>query len=164
MDEVLARVKTMLADAQIQIVDQDLQRPWGGFLVLDEAEIEAFAMTFFPALDLPDIEDRLPMSPKILLVAPHQRLSWQYHHRRGELWHVVEGPVGVIHGMGDEQGTVQTLEDEREISLAAGERHRLVGLDSWGVVAEIWQHTDAANPSNEEDIVRLADDYDREGK
>jgi mannose-6-phosphate isomerase len=34
-------------------------------------------------------------------------------------------------------------------------------LETWGVVAEIWQHTDAAAPSDEHDIVRVADDYDR---
>ena len=31
----------------------------------------------------------------------------------------------------------------------------------WVVVAEIWQHTDIANPTNEQDIVRLADDFGR---
>ena len=31
-----------------------------------------------------------------------------------------------------------------------------------GVVAEFWQHTDAESPSNEDDIVRLQDDYARE--
>jgi hypothetical protein len=40
-------------------------------------------------------------------------------------------------------------------------RHRLVGLGDWGVLAEIWQHTDLQNPSDEEDIVRLQDDYGR---
>jgi mannose-6-phosphate isomerase len=47
------------------------------------------------------------------------------------------------------------------LRLELGERHRLVGLATWGVVAEIWQHTDAASPSDERDIVRVADDYDR---
>ncbi len=48
------------------------------------------------------------------------------------------------------------------IKLKVGERHRLVGLPGgWGAVAEIWQHTDPDNPSNEEDIVRLKDDYNR---
>jgi mannose-6-phosphate isomerase len=28
-------------------------------------------------------------------------------------------------------------------------------------VAEIWQHTDAANPSDENDIVRVQDDFSR---
>ena len=41
------------------------------------------------------------------------------------------------------------------------ERHRLVGLTSWGVIAEFWQHTDASNPSNEDDIVKIEDDYFR---
>ena len=34
----------------------------------------------------------------------------------------------------------------------------LLVLDTWGVVAEFWQHTDAESPSNEDDIVRLQDD------
>jgi mannose-6-phosphate isomerase len=37
----------------------------------------------------------------------------------------------------------------------------LVGLDQWGVVAEIWQHTDVTNLSDESDIVRLQDDFGR---
>ena len=47
------------------------------------------------------------------------------------------------------------------ITLPTGMRHRLVGLDSWGVVTEIWQHTDATHPSDEADIVRLQDDFGR---
>jgi hypothetical protein len=39
-------------------------------------------------------------------------------------------------------------------------RHRLIGLDDFGVVAEIWQHTDAI-PSDEEDIIRVQDDFGR---
>jgi len=42
-----------------------------------------------------------------------------------------------------------------------GERHRLIRLDSWGVVAEIWQHTDKEEPSDEDDIIRLQDDFGR---
>jgi mannose-6-phosphate isomerase len=45
--------------------------------------------------------------------------------------------------------------------LKQGERHRLVGLEDWGVIAEIWQHTDASNPSDESDIVRVQDDFGR---
>jgi len=48
-----------------------------------------------------------------------------------------------------------------QIKLNQGERHRLIGLNDWGVVAEIWQHTDAQNPSDEDDIVRVQDDFGR---
>jgi hypothetical protein len=34
-------------------------------------------------------------------------------------------------------------------------------MDNWGVVAEIWQHTDPAVPSDEDDIIRVQDDYNR---
>jgi len=47
------------------------------------------------------------------------------------------------------------------IRLKQGERHRLIGLDEWGIVAEIWQHTNPKNPSDENDIIRLQDDFGR---
>ncbi len=101
------------------------------------------------------------LSPKVLLVAPHQRLSWQYHHRRAEIWQVVEGPVGVAISDTDEQTEVKSYQPGERVILKQGERHRLVGLAGWGVIAEIWQHTDATRPSDEDDIVRVQDDFGR---
>ena len=48
-----------------------------------------------------------------------------------------------------------------QIKLKKGERHRLIGLTDYAVLAEIWQHTDPNNPSDENDIVRISDDYGR---
>ena len=103
------------------------------------------------------------LSPKILVVAPHKRLSWQYHFRRAEIWKVIAGTsVGVKISDTDEQSQeVKILESGSFIQMDTGERHRLIGLDDWGVVAEIWQHTDQENPSDEDDIVRLQDDFGR---
>jgi hypothetical protein len=47
------------------------------------------------------------------------------------------------------------------VNLKQGERHRLVGLNDWGIVAEIWMHTDPNLPSDEEDIVRINDEFGR---
>jgi len=43
--------------------------------------------------------------------------------------------------------------------LYKGERHRLVGPDDWGNVAEIWQYTDVENPSDENDFIRVQNDF-----
>ena len=102
------------------------------------------------------------LSPKILLVKPEARLSWQYQHRRAEIWRIVKGPVGVIRSFDDIEATVKTCNTGETITLKQGERQRLISLDQWGIVAEFWQHTDPTLPSNEEDIVRLQDDYSRE--
>lgn len=56
---------------------------------------------------------------------------------------------------------MQQLSPGTFIQMDKGKRHRLIGLDSCGIIAEIWQHTDPDNPSNEEDIVRLQDDFGR---
>lgn len=101
------------------------------------------------------------LSPKLLLVAPQKRLSWQYHFRRAELWRCLEGPVSVATSDDDEEKHLFTLQAGDTIRLARGERHRLIGGNDWGVVAEIWKHTDATHPSDEDDIVRLQDDFGR---
>ena len=77
------------------------------------------------------------LSPKILLVAPQKRLSWQYHHRRAEIWKVIHGTVAVVTSYDDVERTQQILQPGDIIELQQGERHRLVGLDHWGVIAEI---------------------------
>jgi mannose-6-phosphate isomerase-like protein (cupin superfamily) len=88
-------------------------------------------------------------------------LSWQYHHRRAEIWKLIGGTAGVVTSATDEQGSLKVLKDQEVIQLAQGQRHRLVGVNGWGVIAEIWRHTDARNPSDESDIVRLQDDFGR---
>ncbi len=143
------------------IIQQDLNRPWGGFFVIDEAQTEKFLDTFFPDLDKVQLMAGGRLSPKILMVAPHQRLSWQYHFRRAEQWRVLDGPVGVAQSPTDDQPEPNTFQNGDLITLAKGERHRLIGLADWGIVAEIWQHTDPDQPSDESDIVRLQDDFKR---
>jgi len=101
------------------------------------------------------------LSPKILLVKPGSRLSWQYHYRRAETWRVIKGTVGVARSHNDTEGKVQSFQTGQTLILQQGERHRLIGLTDWGVVAEFWQHTDANHPSDEENIVRDQDDYSR---
>lgn len=140
---------------------QDPTRPWGGFFVIQEDQAQEFADTYFNGLSVEGLRISGKLSPKILLVAPQQRLSWQYHHRRAEIWQVVQGPVGVATSDNDEQGEVKNYQVGERIVLQQGERHRLVGLKNWGVLAEIWQHTDANNPSDEDDIVRVQDDFGR---
>lgn len=144
-----------------QVAKVDRERPWGGFFVIDEDQAQAFADQYFHGLDVNQLRIAGKLSPKILLVAPNTRLSWQYHFRRAEIWTVVAGTVGVKTSATDEEGELKTLHTGDTITLQQGERHRLIGLDEWGVIAEIWQHTDAQHPSDEEDIVRVQDDFGR---
>jgi mannose-6-phosphate isomerase-like protein (cupin superfamily) len=144
-----------------RIISSDLSRPWGGFYVIDETQAQDFADTFFDGLDVQSLAIGGKLSPKLLIVAPQQRLSWQYHNRRAEIWKVVQGTVGVVRSADDHEGELLTYETGQTICLAQGERHRLVGLDTQAIIAEIWQHTDANHPSDEDDIIRVQDDFGR---
>ncbi|QIX60128.1 phosphoheptose isomerase [Hymenobacter sp. BT18] len=159
--QLFQQVEARLQAQGFGISQQDQSRPWGGFFVLDEAQAQPFADAYFEGLSADSLRISGKLSPKILLVAPHQRLSWQYHHRRAEIWRVVQGTVGVITSPTDAEGAVNTYGPGQMITLRQGERHRLIGLDGWGIVAEIWQHTDAQQPSDEDDIVRVQDDFGR---
>ncbi|RPD44505.1 phosphoheptose isomerase [Hymenobacter sediminis] len=159
--QVFQQVEQQLQQQGFGIERQDQTRPWGGFFVIDENQAQQFADTYFDGLSVDSLRISGKLSPKVLLVAPHQRLSWQYHHRRAEIWRVVSGTVGIITSHTDEEGELKSYGPGEQITLQQGERHRLIGLEGWGTIAEIWQHTDANQPSDEDDIVRVQDDFGR---
>ena len=144
-----------------KVVDKDFERPWGGFLVIDESQAQNFSNSFFNGIDVSDLKISGKLSPKILMVKSKSRLSWQYHFRREEIWGVYRGTVGVVVSDTDFEKEMIQLRQGDQIKLKKEQRHRLIGLDDWAVIAEIWQHTEKDNPSNEDDIVRSNDDYGR---
>lgn len=160
-EDVFKKVGEFIENQGLRVVQKDLERPWGGFFVLDESQIREFKNLFFDDVELSDDQLSQKLSPKFLLVAPGQRLSWQYHFRRAELWKLIAGGSGIARSATDEQGEVEEMEMGKTVSLEKGERHRLIGLENWGIVAEIWMHSDPDHPSDESDIVRLQDDYSR---
>lgn len=159
--EVFESIQAFLDTEGFKVVATDHQRPWGGFFVIDESQAPAFIAKFFSHLSLEDFAGFEKLSPKILVVAPQKRLSWQYHHRRAEIWKLISGVAGVVISDTDKETIPLPLSVGQVINLKCGERHRLLGADGYGVVAEIWQHTDKENPSNEDDIVRVQDDFGR---
>jgi len=162
MATLFKTIEKQILSQGLYIASFDFERPWGGFFVIEEEDAQRFSNIYFDGFNIDTLRKAGKLSPKILLVKPQARLSWQYHHRRAETWRVLEGPVGVIRSFDDTQKPMITHHEGDVITLKKGERHRLIGLESWGVVAEFWQHTDAKSPSNEQDIVRLQDDYARE--
>ncbi len=160
-DLIFDHVTEYLKEQDLKIDKKDETRPWGGFFVLEESEAHKFIAIYFPDLTAYELSISGKLSPKILIVGPQKRLSWQYHHRRAEIWKLIGGVAGVITSETDEEKDIKQLNIGDVIQLKQGERHRLIGLDGWGVVAEIWRHTDVENPSDENDIVRVQDDFGR---
>jgi len=130
-------------------------------LVIDETQSQEFSNKFFKGLDVNSLKIGGKLSPKILIVSPEARFSWQYHNRRAEIWQVYKGSAGIIRSDSDEENEIKEYNEGDQIILKQGERHRLIGLDKTSVVAEIWQHTDATHPSDEDDIIRVQDDFGR---
>ncbi|MEO6814814.1 MAG: hypothetical protein ABI172_12855 [Ginsengibacter sp.] len=159
--KVFNEVKLFLEKNDFKIIDCDESRPWGGFYVIDEHQSKKFINLFFSDVSEANQSSIGKISPKILIVESGKRLSWQYHHRRSEVWKVIAGEAAVVISDTDEPTPLQTKIKGDVIILKQGERHRLIGTNQWGIIAEIWQHTDIDYPSNEEDIVRVQDDFGR---
>ena len=161
MENKFEYIEKKVKELGFRINSKDFNRPWGDFLVIDENQSDKFIKCFFENLDMSLITKGFKLSPKILIVKPLSRLSWQYHFRRSEIWKVFEGEVAVVRSENDNEQPEKVFSKGSLITLKQGERHRLIGLNDFGVVAEIWQHTDLNNPSDENDIVRIQDDYGR---
>lgn len=164
-DEALKRVGLMAEQLGYTIVEGDETKPWGGFYRLSDKDAGQFIHDFFPGLTLnearlgkPDVK----LSPKFLLIEPDARLSWQYHHRRAERWHFLTDGTYALSDT-DEQPMMINASAGSILQLSAGMRHRVGATNETGyaLVAEVWQHTDPAQLSDEDDIVRLQDDYHR---
>jgi mannose-6-phosphate isomerase-like protein (cupin superfamily) len=158
------RIKSVyqkLIEIGFHIKSYDIERPWGGFIVIQEEDTKKFIKQFFPEYENELVNQDKTLSPKILCVSPGQQLSWQYHHRRSELWKLIGGKAAYKKSFSDTEGPVSILETNQILHLQTEERHRLIGLNEWGIIAEIWIHSDDKFPSDEDDIVRLADDYGR---
>jgi len=161
MKLVFRDIEEQIKSSGFNIVSADFSRPWGGFLVIDESQAQEFSDYFFERLDFNTLNISGILSPKILVVSPNARLSWQYHSRRSEIWQVYRGSAGIVRSDSDVESEVKIFNEGDQIILQQGERHRLIGLDHYCVVAEIWLHTDANHPSDEDDIVRIQDDFGR---
>ena len=160
--KIVAEVRAELESKDISIAAMDFERPWGGFFKIGDESMAEFMSIYFSGVKLPFDITKLNVSPKILVVAPGKKLSWQSHERRAELWRVVKGPVGIYTSPTDIQpDEMQVYNDGETIEMELGTRHRLAGMDDWGIIAEIWIHKFPDNPSDEDDIRRIDDDFGR---
>ena len=92
-------------------------------------------------------------SIKIITVNPGQALSLQYHNRRSEFWVVLDNGLEIT--VADK---VWEPKENEEIFIPRKAPHRLRCLGQTPArVMEIW-----IGDSDEEDIVRLKDEYGRE--
>ena len=53
-----------------EIISRDFERPWGGFLVINEDQAQNFANKFFDGLNIDSLKISGKLSPKILIINP----------------------------------------------------------------------------------------------
>ena len=161
INDIFSKTLINLSSQKLNVVDKDTDRPWGGFFVISEDNAQDFSNIYFNDLNKEKLKASGKLSPKVLIIAPNKRLSWQYHHRRSEIWKIASGEIKVVTSKDDIERNEVLLKEGDEINIYQGERHRIIGTDNYAIVAEIWIHTNKDNPSDEDDIVRVQDDFNR---
>lgn len=107
-------------------------RPWGSYTILDES---------------------LTHKTKRIEVNPGQRLSYQSHEKRNELWLIIEGSAVVTL-----DGVEMELFYGQKIEIAIGQKHRVENRSN-AILRFIEIQT--GSYFGEDDIVRYQDDYAR---
>ena len=90
---------------------------------------------------------------KRIIVKPGQRLSYQYHNKRSEVWVIVKGRAMITL----DEGT-KLYDCEDVINIPVGMKHR---VENDGEEDLIFIETQTGTYFGEDDIVRLSDDYGR---
>ena len=134
--EVKQLVERLRKDkAPEHLIHKTVYRPWGSYTVLEEG---------------------LWYKVKRVTVNPGGRLSLQFHHRRSEHWVVTAGTARVTCG-----DRIFDLRINESTGIPQGSAHR---LENSGTVPLDIIEVQSGTYVGEDDIVRLADDYGREGK
>ena len=107
-------------------------RPWGGYQVLHVDGL---------------------MKVKRIVVTPKGRLSLQYHHKRSEHWFIVQG-----RGKMEVGDAVWIVEKGDSMNIAVGLKHR---IENVGTEDLIFVEVQTGEAFDEDDIVRISDDYGR---
>ncbi len=76
MNNYYTEIEETIKSFGFTIESKDFDRPWGGFLVIDEGQAQEFSNIFFKGLDVNSLKIGGKLSPKILIVKPEARLSW----------------------------------------------------------------------------------------
>jgi len=113
-------IKNEIESFGFSIVSHDFERLWGGFLVIDESQAQEFFNKFFEGLDINTLKIGGKLSPKMLIVKPKARLSWQYHNRRAEIWQVYKGSAGIIRSNTDAENEMEVYGEGGQIVLQQG--------------------------------------------
>lgn len=88
---------------------------------------------------------------KLIYVNANSRLSLQYHKKRSEFWKVIKGTAVVE----IDKKTI-VLKEGETTTIPRQAKHRVLALESDCIILEI-----AYGRFDENDIVRLEDDYQR---
>ncbi|TVZ28213.1 mannose-6-phosphate isomerase [Gillisia sp. Hel_I_86] len=107
-------------------------RPWGQYWVLEEADTHKV---------------------KRIEVNPGGRLSYQYHHKRAEVWTIVHGTGRITI-----DGEVRDYKAGEVVIIPLGAKHRIENPFKEPLVFVEVQH---GTYFGEDDIVRIEDDYNR---
>lgn len=108
------------------------ERPWGRYFVL---------------------QDESTYKVKRIEVEPRQRLSYQYHHYRSEVWTMVLGEAVIT--LDDVSKTYRAGDT---ILISVGTKHRIENKSNTLVV---FIEVQIGIYFGEDDIVRIEDDYNR---
>jgi mannose-6-phosphate isomerase len=92
-----------------------------------------------------------PCTIKLIYINANSRLSLQYHKKRSEFWKVIKGAAIV-----ELEGKTIILGEGDTITIPRQAKHRIGALESDCMILEI-----AYGRFDENDIVRLSDDYQR---
>lgn len=108
------------------------ERPWGRFFIINET-------------------DKYKL--KRIEVEPNQRLSYQYHRYRSEVWTIIEGK-----GTLNLNGILSTISEGETILIPQGSKHRIENKYKEKLV---FIELQTGSYFGEDDIIRIEDDYNR---
>jgi hypothetical protein len=81
----------------------------GSCFCIYEKQVCDFSDKFFDGIDVDSLKVKNKFSPKIFIIKPNMRLSWQYHKRHTEIWQVFKVLVGIVKSDNDIENELKII-------------------------------------------------------
>lgn len=137
----------------LNIESYDFDRSWGGVFEIAHEDTLIFINLFFKEQSFKLLEAKKKLNLKILCLEPNKQISWQYPNKGSKLWKLLEGKAAYYLSFTEEESTIKLLNFQECLLIEYGVRHRLIGLNEWGIIAEICFDNDEYYSSGKGDPV-----------
>lgn len=137
MKNIYKFLEHSLSSKGYQFRKKCLNKSWGASWIIGDNSIMKFVNEYFSCFTDINIS-RKGIYAKVLMIKPNSSRAGKCYHNRSQFWQVIDGEIGIVTNVPNGEFKMQFYKKNDFVHIREMEHYRVFGLESYGIVAEIW--------------------------